>query len=153
MFWNLDGLFPILLAQAAVAFYYLGIPVLKAVFRRLNWRRPIFAEETTQSTRFDRATERLYRGKFREAEHRSAYAKSKPHRPKPANPVRDQHLQVLGLRDPAHLIDIKNAYRRLAKDYHPDRYASASNTKAQRDRAAAKMREVNLAYDWLCANA
>lgn len=153
MIWNHDGLLPILLLQAAVAFFYLGVPMLKTVFRWVNWKRPLFAEETTQSARFERAQARPYRGNFREAERCASQTHAAPPRPKPTNPVRDQHLRVLGLRDPAHLIDIKNAYRRMAKHYHPDRYASASNTKAQRNQAAAKMREVNIAYDWLCANA
>jgi len=59
---------------------------------------------------------------------------------------------MLGLREPAHLIDIKTAYRSMARTYHPDRFASKDHSDAQRTAAALKMQQINEAYDWLCAN-
>ncbi len=69
------------------------------------------------------------------------------------DPLKSKHLNTLGLREPVHLIDIKSAYRQMAKSYHPDRYASADYTESARQAAAQKMRDINAAYDWLRVNA
>ena len=52
--------------------------------------------------------------------------------------------QVLGLSPTATDDEVKNAYRRLARKYHPDNY-SADNPLA--DLATEKMKEINEAYD------
>jgi molecular chaperone DnaJ len=53
--------------------------------------------------------------------------------------------KTLGVREGASDDEIKQAYRALAKKYHPDRYAN-SPMKAQ---AEKKMQEINEAYDYL----
>lgn len=60
---------------------------------------------------------------------------------------------MLGLTEPVHLLDVKTAYRELAKAYHPDKFASDRHDEKTRSAAAARMREINAAYDWLRTNA
>jgi curved DNA-binding protein CbpA len=57
------------------------------------------------------------------------------------------HYEVLGVRRDADLATIRNAYRRLAKQYHPD--LTVSMPPEEHARADTKMREINLAYDAL----
>lgn len=56
--------------------------------------------------------------------------------------------KVLGVSPNATEAQIKEAYRELAKKYHPDKYVD--NPLA--DLAAEKMREINEAYDYLMKN-
>lgn len=53
----------------------------------------------------------------------------------------DQARSVLGLGEKADLAEIKKAYRRLTKEWHPDK-------KSKQDQAASheKMKEINRAY-------
>ncbi len=51
--------------------------------------------------------------------------------------------QVLGVSPEASEADIKKAYRKLAKKYHPDNYANSEFS----DIANEKMKEINEAYD------
>jgi len=53
--------------------------------------------------------------------------------------------KTLGVSEGASQEEIKQAYRKLAKKYHPDRYAN-SPMKAE---AEKKMQEINEAYDYL----
>ncbi|MEL6857207.1 MAG: J domain-containing protein [Pseudomonadota bacterium] len=157
MFWSDTIVLPIILAQAALGFYYLVLPALSKNLRyvavlafggdrqRIETHTRLGAQKTSE-----------YRGKWRDA----AYERdtpneeaSAPKRARPVNPIRTQHLRALGLRDPAHLMEVKHAYRSLAKVYHPDRYASPAHSSDDRRAAADKMREINQAYDWLCSNA
>lgn len=55
---------------------------------------------------------------------------------------------MLGIRDGASQEEIKQAYRELAKKYHPDKYAD----NPLKDLAEEKMREINEAYDYLTKN-
>ncbi len=54
---------------------------------------------------------------------------------------------ILGLEKTANADEIKSAYRRLAKKYHPDVYATASD--AEKKNAEEKFKEVQHAYDVL----
>ena len=54
--------------------------------------------------------------------------------------------QVLGVAETATDAEIKNAYRELAKKYHPDNYADSPLA----DLAEQKMKEINEAYDTIC---
>lgn len=54
--------------------------------------------------------------------------------------------QVLGVSETATDAEIKNAYRELAKKYHPDNYAQSPLA----DLAEEKMKEINEAYDMIC---
>jgi len=63
---------------------------------------------------------------------------------------RDRYLGLFGLTAGATAKEIKKAYRKLAKIYHPDRNRGKSDR--EQEQAAAKMRELNLAFDWLKTN-
>ena len=156
--WSESTLIPILLAQVALAVYYLALPVLRRVvggaatlIKRVGVsyaKAPMSAAEQSSKTS-------AYRGAWRDAAHArgGAQAQTEPTPPvRPRHPLRAQHLSVLGLRDPAHLMEVKHAYRTMAKTFHPDRYASPAHSTDERRAAADRMREVNQAYDWLCAN-
>ncbi|MBQ2971808.1 MAG: J domain-containing protein [Ruminococcus sp.] len=54
--------------------------------------------------------------------------------------------QVLGVAETATDAEIKNAYRELAKKYHPDNYTDSPLA----DLAEQKMKEINEAYDMIC---
>lgn len=56
--------------------------------------------------------------------------------------------EVLGVKEGASQEEIKQAYRRLAKKYHPDQYGD----NPLRDLAEEKMRELNEAYEQLTKN-
>ena len=57
--------------------------------------------------------------------------------------MRDPY-EVLGIRPDATDTEVKNAYRRLARKYHPDNYASDP---AKAEEAEEMMKEINAAYD------
>ena len=59
----------------------------------------------------------------------------------------DDYYKILGLSKDATEADIKSAYRKLAKKYHPDMYANA--TAEEKKNAEEKMKEVNQAYSVL----
>lgn len=61
--------------------------------------------------------------------------------------MRDPY-EVLGLKKNASPEEIKRAYKKLAKQYHPDQYGD----NPLRDLAEEKMREINEAYDTLMKN-
>lgn len=54
--------------------------------------------------------------------------------------------QVLGVSENSTDAEIKNAYRELAKKYHPDNYSNSPLS----DLAEEKMKEINEAYDMIC---
>lgn len=56
--------------------------------------------------------------------------------------------EVLGIKENATQDEIKSAYRKLAKQYHPDQYGN----NPLRELAEEKMREINEAYDELTKN-
>lgn len=56
--------------------------------------------------------------------------------------------EILGIKPGASQDEIKSAYRKLAKQYHPDQYGD----NPLRNLAEDKMREINKAYDMLTKN-
>jgi hypothetical protein len=155
MSFNLDGLSAILWLQFAVAAYVLFWPALvrgwNAVFFRLI--KPLIPQPVSKP--IAASAERHFRGKFREAQYQRADSNAgqrqqatPPPPPKPPS-ERATCLGILGLTDPANRSEIKLAYRRLAKRYHPDGYAPSAQ--ARKD-AANRMRQINYAYDWLSAD-
>ena len=57
------------------------------------------------------------------------------------------YYEILGVDKNASADEIKSAYRRLAKKYHPDVYATASEE--EKKKAEAKFKEIQYAYDVL----
>lgn len=55
--------------------------------------------------------------------------------------------KVLGVEKTATADEIKSAYRKLAKKYHPDMYTTASD--AEKKKAEEKFKEINHAYEVL----
>ena len=52
-------------------------------------------------------------------------------------------FSILGVSREASDDDIKKAYRKLARENHPDKFTDP----AERDRASEKMKEINAAYE------
>lgn len=60
-----------------------------------------------------------------------------------------KYCQVLGVSEDASMSDIKKAYRKLAKEYHPDKMASQSMPEEYISFANKKIAEINEAYEYL----
>jgi hypothetical protein len=60
----------------------------------------------------------------------------------------DEELQVLGLGPNASKLDVKQAYRDLARVWHPDRFQSDARLRAL---ASEKLKEINIAHETLAA--
>jgi len=58
---------------------------------------------------------------------------------------RSRYYRILGLKDGASQEEIKKAYRQLAKEHHPDKFANASDT--EKKYHESKMKEINEAYE------
>lgn len=158
MSWASDSVLPIVYLQAVLAFYYLIFPALSravtVLFRSIAKLFPR-AEPVNEAWAHKAPP---YRGKWRQSEQatRGFSQQQRQHRAEQspiASPIKLKYLRMLGLTRTAHLIDIRTAYRTLAKTYHPDRFASQTHSNADRAAAESKMRDINEAYDWLCANA
>jgi hypothetical protein len=59
--------------------------------------------------------------------------------------------QILGLPKDANAASLKQAYHRLARSYHPDRFAGLDLPREMRDYANAMLARINLAYRQLQA--
>lgn len=60
-----------------------------------------------------------------------------------------KYSEVLGVSEDATLAEIKKAYRKLVKEYHPDKLASESMPQDYVEFANQKIREINEAYEYL----
>jgi len=161
MFGTWQAIAHIILLQVIVAFYYLLAPhINKSLFAMCRavqrWR--LNADEPDSEPD---ASDRHYGWRDPQSEKTRGYDKAKwagyqkqqAEQGLKSTSPRSKHLAVLGLREPVHLIEVKSAYRRLAKQYHPDRYAAAHYSATVKETAAQKMRDVNDAYEWLRNNA
>ena len=86
-------------------------------------------------------------GGARQQGRRRAEGASPP--PPPQGAAAPSPHDVLGVTRSASAAEIKSAYRKLARRYHPDRYASADITEAERAAVTARMADINAAYDAL----
>jgi len=160
MFWTWQSIAHVILLQVIVAFYYLlaprinrGLFTISRTIRRwrLNAGEPApEPDDSDGRNRWHDAQSQKTKG-FDKANWR-AHQKQRAEQVLKSSSSRSKHLAMLGLREPVHLIEVKSAYRRLAKQYHPDRFASVQYSATVRDAAAKKMRDVNEAYDWLRNN-
>lgn len=60
-----------------------------------------------------------------------------------------KYSEVLGVSEDASMSEIKKAYRKLAKEYHPDKYAAESMPEQYMEFANQKIAEINEAYEYL----
>ncbi|MDA3730786.1 DnaJ domain-containing protein [Niameybacter massiliensis] len=60
-----------------------------------------------------------------------------------------KYCEVLGVSEDATMSEIKKAYRKLAKEYHPDKMASESMPEDYLQFANQKIAEINEAYEYL----
>ena len=60
-----------------------------------------------------------------------------------------KYSEVLGVSPDASLSEIKKAYRKLVKEYHPDKLASGSVPEDYIAFANQKIRDINEAYEYL----
>ena len=60
--------------------------------------------------------------------------------------LRDYSYEILGLKSGASKAEVKEAYRTLAKRWHPDQFLQ---DETQRQQAEAKIKLINNAYQWL----
>lgn len=81
------------------------------------------------------------------------HRRERPEPPPRTQPLteRDRHLATLGFSDAPDSSALRKRYRKLAKQWHPDRFA-AHASEAKRREAVTRMREINAAYDWLVDN-
>ncbi len=61
----------------------------------------------------------------------------------------NKYCQVLGVSEEANMTEIKKAYRKLVKEYHPDKLASESMPEDYVNFANEKIRQINEAYEYL----
>lgn len=66
-----------------------------------------------------------------------------------ATDLTKKYSEVLGVSEDASMSDIKKAYRKLAKEYHPDKMASQSMPEEYTKFANEKIAEINEAYEYL----
>ena len=60
-----------------------------------------------------------------------------------------KYCEVLGVSEDASMLEIKRAYRKLVKEYHPDKMSSESVPPEYIEFANKKIREINEAYEYL----
>lgn len=60
-----------------------------------------------------------------------------------------KYTQVLGVSEQASMSEIKKAYRKLVKEYHPDKLSAGSVPQDYIDFANQKIRDINEAYEYL----
>ncbi|MEQ9314278.1 MAG: DnaJ domain-containing protein [Henriciella sp.] len=158
MFWK--SYLHIFVAQAALVFIYIIWPMLRKfgtwALRKLDEWSPAETDDAHVRTGRGQADKvwGSYSTNFEKA-FSQAQLKTRPPPPPPAPPPpappspRQLYLRTLGLSGTPDRKELRLAYRRLAKTYHPDRYAAAAHSDADRARAELRMRRINEAYDWL----
>lgn len=77
--------------------------------------------------------------------YRQAYQQSGP----TTADLRRKYSEVLGVAEDADLSTIKKAYRKLAKEHHPDRMAQDGMPEGYTTYANQRISEINEAYEWL----
>lgn len=63
--------------------------------------------------------------------------------------LRKKYSDILGVAETADMPTIKKAYRKLAKEYHPDKMAQDGMPEGYMAYATEKIAEINEAYEWL----
>lgn len=152
----------IFIAQAILVWIFVLWPMLSKLLDWLN-NRYLFSntidDVTDDATSFEHEKQfrqETFRGKWRDFEGQDRTTSQSSHRASmgtraPLTP-REAHLKTLGLDQMADAKTLRKAYRRLAKKWHPDRFAAGDHSDADRDMATDKMGQINEAYDWLIAN-
>lgn len=86
------------------------------------------------------------------SQYRRSQKRSNSHMPPPQDYTSDKvkMFDILEVKDKsASSKDLKSAYRKLARKYHPDILASNDLSETELKAAEQRMQEINQAYDWL----
>ncbi|WP_158085563.1 J domain-containing protein [Henriciella aquimarina] len=154
MFWKVQ--LHLFIAQGILVFIYIIWPLLKTLFSLLE--RAIGALFSSGPDIDDLYSDVRPEDLFGDTGRKASFGErgfdewTEAARSKSAPTTREKHLAALGLGACVTSQEIRAAYRRAAKKYHPDRFASQRHSPAQRQAASERMRQVNEAYDWLMAN-
>lgn len=70
----------------------------------------------------------------------------------PSENLIKKYTAVLGVSEDASLAEVKKAYRKLVKEYHPDKLAASGMPEDYMEFANQKIREINEAYEYLEKN-
>lgn len=70
----------------------------------------------------------------------------------PREDLMKKYKEVLGVGEDATLAEVKKAYRKLVKEYHPDKLAASGMPEDYVEFANQKIREINEAYEYLEKN-
>ena len=94
------------------------------------------------------------RDDFRSYSQGSQYSQGRKRQSHTASPNawmsdKDKMFNIMGLSVGADAKQIKSAYRKLARKYHPDILASQNLSAAKLEAANKRMKEINTAHDWL----
>ena len=139
---------------------YLSIRVEKvfasgALDERLRKQAKAYkAKQRERFEGFDRASYSQWRSSSHKEEKRGAAGnQGQSNAASSSGPTKEKMLKLLKL--DASTVDakaIKLAYRKLARQYHPDILASQNLTEAEINKATKQMQAINEAYDWLQDN-
>jgi len=84
--------------------------------------------------------------------HQKTYQNAEPFKPAPRPKTqRELCIDVLGLSYHCNKNEIRTAYKRLAKKYHPDQFSAVELSEAERNKIETKMKDINAAYSYLMA--
>lgn len=142
-----------------IVYFYIGYAAAMARFRAdyAAWEKLQREQQGQQYSQFDaaQAAQEWFR-QYAEAQARAArsgqqggqsYRQYEYQPRQPRTPPRKDPYQVLGVQPGASQADIRSAYLRMAKEFHPDRVSGQGEAAVKR--AEEKMKDINEAYSQL----
>lgn len=142
-----------------IVYFYLGYAGAMVRYRAAyaEWEKRQRQQQGQQYSQFDaaQAAQEWFR-QYAEAQARAggsreggqSYQRQYEYQPRqPQRSARKDPYQVLGVQPGASQADIRSAYLRMAKEFHPDRVAGQGETAVKQ--AEEKMKDINEAYSQL----